>query len=212
MGQGRWKGGPLNSAGRPLTIALIAGAVVASLATGSFNSDFVRGPLYQAMLFASPGVPPWSQILQGEVWRLVTPIFLHYGFVHLAFNSYMLYQFGSTLERKFGTPWLAAFVLISAVISNVAQYTMALEFYQRVGAGVFGGFSGVVYALFGFFWIRGRVDFTGGLFLQPSTVWILLGWLVICYTGMLGPVANEAHLAGLIVGMAWGAYPELVKR
>jgi GlpG protein len=62
----------------------------------------------------------------------------------------------------------------------------------------------VVYALAGYVWMRGKYDRASGLFLDPQTVTILLVWLVICFTGAVGHVANGAHLIGLIVGVVWG--------
>jgi GlpG protein len=64
--------------------------------------------------------------------------------------------------------------------------------------------SGVVYALAGYVWIRGRYDRASAVGLNQQSVTILLVWLVICYSGVVGPVANEAHVVGLIVGMLWG--------
>ncbi len=40
----------------------------------------------------------------GQVWRLVTPIFIHGGLLHLVVNSYALYAIGPTVERLYGSP------------------------------------------------------------------------------------------------------------
>jgi GlpG protein len=75
--------------------------------------------------------------------------------------------------------------------------------YLIVGPA-FGGMSGVVYALAGYVWMRGKYDRTSGLYLDSQSVTILLVWLVVCFTGAVGPVANSAHVAGLITGVVWG--------
>jgi GlpG protein len=62
----------------------------------------------------------------------------------------------------------------------------------------------VVYALAGYVWMRGKYNPASGLFIDRQSVAILLIWLVVCYTGVIGPVANGAHVVGLLVGMAWG--------
>jgi len=64
--------------------------------------------------------------------------------------------------------------------------------------------SGVVYGLLGYIWIRGKFDPASGLYLHSSTVVMMLLWLVAGFTGWLGPIANGAHLGGLVMGMAWG--------
>jgi GlpG protein len=48
--------------------------------------------------------------------------------------------------------------------------------------------------------------------LYPQTVWIMLGWLVLCMTGLVGPIGNAAHVAGLLVGMAAAAAPIYLRR
>jgi GlpG protein len=75
--------------------------------------------------------------------------------------------------------------------------------YAIVGSD-FGGMSGVVYALVGYVWMRGKYDRGSGLFIDRTNLMISLIWLVLCFTGAMGAVANFAHLAGLIAGTAWG--------
>jgi membrane associated rhomboid family serine protease len=53
-------------------------------------------------------------------------------------------------------------------------------------------------------WIRGKYDRASGLYLDPQSVQWLLIWLVICYSKLVGNVANTAHVAGLAIGVVWG--------
>ena len=69
----------------------------------------------------------------------------------------------------------------------------------------FGGMSGVVYGLIGYAWIRGKLNPASGIGLDQRSLIFSLVWLVACFTGVLGAVANYAHLGGLILGMALGA-------
>jgi GlpG protein len=137
------------------------------------------------------------EVFAGEVWRLFTPIFIHFGPIHLIFNLMWLYQLGCMIEARQSSGQLLAIVAVTALCSNLAQYYVTDH-------ATFGGMSGVVYGLAGYVWIRGTYDRASGLFLDSQNVVMLLAWLVICYTGIMGPVANTAHLAGLIVGMVWG--------
>jgi GlpG protein len=148
---------------------------------------------------APPGADRWqglSQIAHGQVWRLVTPIFIHFGIVHLLFNMLWLLDLGAMIERQRGVWFLALLVLAAAIPSNLAQYHYA-------GAG-FGGMSGVVYALFGYVWMKSRFAPQDGLHLPQTTVFIMLAWLFICMTGRVGHIANTAHVVGLLIGMAVG--------
>jgi len=137
------------------------------------------------------------EVSQGQFWRLITPIFIHYGPLHLIFNMMLFYQLGSMIEARQNSLFLLAFIAVSAALSNFAEY----YFYHHIN---FGGMSGIVYALAGYIWIRGKYNRASGLFLSKQTVTSLLIWLVVCFTGIVGPVANGAHLAGLITGMVWG--------
>jgi GlpG protein len=67
--------------------------------------------------------------------------------------------------------------------------------------------SGVVYALFGYVWMKGRFEPHLQMGVMPQTVTIMLVWLVACMTGLLGPIANAAHVAGLAAGLVAGYAP-----
>jgi len=92
-------------------------------------------------------------------------------------------------------------VLAAAAISNVAQTVMR--------GPMFGGMSGVNYALFGYVWMKHRFQPSEGLSIPSSTVVLMIAWLFLCMTGALGPIANAAHVAGLLSGMAFGVIPLL---
>jgi GlpG protein len=178
-----------------LTYLLIIASVVATIYT-QMGKDFERLlPLLISGYTRSEGFLP--EVFQhGEVWRLFTPMFIHFGILHIVFNMMWLYQLGSMIEARQGWFVFLLLVLVSQVVSGIAQYLI-------VGP-VFGGMSGVVYALLGYVWVRGKYDRNSGLFLHPQTLTYMLIWLVLCFTGILGPIANWAHLGGLATGMAWG--------
>lgn len=137
-----------------------------------------------------------SEIRQGQVWRLVTPIFMHFGWIHLIFNMMWLADLGSMIERSKGTWFLVLLVLLTAVVSNLGQYLVSSPY--------FGGMSGVVYALLGYAWMLSRYDPSKGVRLHQTTVTMMLVWFVLCFTGVLGPIANTAHAVGLGLGVGWG--------
>lgn len=149
----------------------------------------------------------WAAILpevqHGEIWRLVTPIFIHMSFMHILFNMMWLVDLGSMIEARQKTSTLALLVLALAVISNLAQYMMA--------GPAFGGMSGVVYGLLGYIWIRGKLDPASGLFLHKTTVTMSMIWFFFCFVSSQ-QVANWCHTGGLLSGMAWGYLSSLGKK
>ncbi len=175
-----------------VTIALIALSVIASLPS-LLDPRAVIGVL----LVNQPGTPFFSSLASGELWRLVTPIFLHFGVLHILFNMMWMWDLGRGLESIKGSAFLAAFVAASGIASTLLQYAITASPF-------FGGMSGVVYALLGYVWMQGRYNPAFGLALHQSTVIMMLAWYVLCWTGLLGPIANWAHTGGLALGVAWG--------
>ena len=136
------------------------------------------------------------EIKRGEVWRLVSPILIHFGIMHILFNMFWVRDLGALFEARLGSIYFAVFVIVVGAISNYAEYAIG---HHRM----FGGMSGVVYGLIGYAWIRGQLDPGAGVRLsREDWIWALI-WFVICFTGWLGPIANWAHGGGLVTGMAW---------
>ena len=162
---------------------------------------FISDP-YLAML-NSPFSNPVPEVRNGEIWRLVTPIFLHFGFMHILFNMLCLMDFGSMVEARQNSWLLALLALVFAVVPNLAQYFWS--------GPVFGGMSGVTYGLAGYIWIRGKCDPGSGLFLHRSTVTMLIVWLFLGFAGLTGS-ANAVHATALLLGMAWGYLSSLSYR
>ncbi len=142
--------------------------------------------------------PVLPEILSGQLWRIFTPIFLHFGVFHIVFNMMWTWELGRIIEQKQGRVILLSVCLLSGAVANLAQYW--------VSGPVFGGMSGVVYALFGYIWIQGLTNLRFGIRLNPAIVYLMMGWFVVCWTGILEKlfglsVANAAHTAGLVSGV-----------
>ena len=178
-----------------MTLMVTAGAI-------SLLSRFGRDD--QIFEFFSLAGGPLGSIRSGQIWRLVTPIFLHMGLLHLAFNLYWTYQFGLLIESYVGTGKMLGFVCMIAIISNLGQY--------YVSGASFGGLSGLNYGFFGYLWIKSRFDPTSRLQIPESLVIFFLIWLVLCAFNLFGPVANTAHFTGLLVGIVAAGIPLLLRR
>ena len=177
----------------PLTLVLILISVVVFFWSGAGNHLEAIHTLFISEYTRAAGLP---EIRAGQVWRLFTPIFIHYGYVHILFNMLWLWDLGSMIETRQGSLQLALLVLIIAACSNVGQYFFS--------GPVFGGMSGVVYGLLGYVWLRGKFDPGSGLFVHPTTVWMMIAWFFLCLSGVIPNVANMVHAIGLGMGVAWG--------
>jgi GlpG protein len=182
-----------------VTAGLMVICVVVFLLTGmGEKTDVVRYLTFTPIvlvknIYVYGGV---SAIWQGQPWRLFTPMFLHFGLMHIFFNLWWLKDLGTTIERVFSARYLLIFVLVTAAFSHVLEYAMS-------GPTTFGGMSGVVYALFSFIWIRGRLDPSFPYRMPQQLATFMLIWLGLGFTGWVGPIANWVHTGGLIVGSVW---------
>jgi GlpG protein len=193
----------------PVTWSLLAVSVVVS-----FYTDL--GENRRAVeLFLISGPPPaasavdvssdwsvWDDVLAGQIWRLFTPILLHFHPFHLLFNAFWLRDLGVPSERFQGSGQYAVFLLWSALLSNLAQLVLGLS-------PNFGGLSGVVYALMGFLWARGHFDRRSGIAVPTGWVVFFVVSMVLGFTGLLdgllgGSVANYCHAGGFAAGVIYG--------
>jgi GlpG protein len=145
-----------------------------------------------------------SDVLRGQVWRLVTPIFLHGSLAHLLMNMMAMQSLSTLIEIRRGTWRLAGLVLTTAIVSNVAQYL-----YRGPG---FCGISGVALGLFGYLWMKSEFDPGAGIAIPRSSVIMMLVFVGLCLTTDLIPIANAAHLSGLATGMLLGYAPVALRK
>lgn len=195
----QWRRGVL-AGSTPVTLVLIAISVLVALYSqlGSdhasvlylFITEYRVEGLHLEYLADLP------EIRAGQIWRLVTPVFLHFGFMHVFFNLMWLKDLGFAIEKVKGGLFFLFLFLVTAIPSNLGQYYMS--------GPSFGGMSGVVYGFLGYVWMKGRFDPSSGLVLMPGIVTMMMVWFVLCLTGILGPVANMAHGVGLVVGVLVG--------
>lgn len=189
----------------PASYALILISVLVALVSTDFQTPFTFCDKLEPVLkylFIVPG-EAWAAhlglgaIQSGQIWRLFTPMFIHFGPFHLLFNMLWIRDLGAAVERNRGTLRYIVLVLVVSGLSNLTQY-----FWSGPG---FGGMSGVVFGLFGYVWMKSRFDPESGFFMPPNLVFFMLLYLAITLFGALNiPIAHGAHLGGLVVGAAIG--------
>lgn len=189
----RWGDDPVAGIG-PVTLFLVVGSVLVALYSGFGDPA--------TMTIQNLSVEPWDsqqflgRVRAGEVWRLVTPMLIHFGAVHLLFNMMWTWQLGRRIEHNHGSLALIGLVLLSEIPGGIGQYLVSGPSY--------GGMSGVVYGLFGFVWMQARYARGRGYHLDDRSTVLMMAWFVVCATGMFGPVANVAHAGGLVAGLLAG--------
>lgn len=134
------------------------------------------------------GMWPVGIAIGGEWWRLVTAAFLHGSWLHLAFNMYVLFALGPTLERILGHGRYLTLYVLAALGGGVASY--AFSDFRTVSVGA----SGAIFGLMGALVVAGR-----RLRYDITQVLVLLGINVVI--GFVSPGVDwRAHLGGLVTG------------
>lgn len=137
-------------------------------------------------------------IAMGEYWRLVTPMFLHIGVIHILVNSYALYVLGPEVEALFGRARFLSIYLLSGIAGNVMSYA----FTPNLSAGASTAIFGLVGAEMVFFY---RQRETLGAFGQRRLLNILSIIAINLFIGVSsGAVDNFGHAGGFIGGVVLG--------
>lgn len=141
-------------------------------------------------------------ILQGEIWRFVTPVLLHASILHIGFNMYALYSIGPGLERKYGPKSFIYLYLASALWGN----TLSFLFSQRASLGASTAIFGLIAAQ-GVYIYKNR--YLLGQAAKPMLMNILMVIGINLALGLSPGIDNWGHLGGLLGGLfyAWFAGP-----
>jgi len=167
--------------------------VVSALAVAAFTATVAWWCKWDVESYVMSG-----RFWPGEPWRLITSTLLHVNVVHLAFNLYWLWVFGTLIEGVFGSLKTLGLVLLLAAVPSAAEYAL-------LHGGV--GLSGVGYGFFGLLWVLNRRDsrFFGAV--DRATRRLFVWWFFICIATTvleIMPVGNFAHGAGAAVGVLLG--------
>lgn len=191
----------------PWTLILLALSVLGyGLVSLNESLNWVRLLTFQDFVMGEDYIgfrPVAYNVVHGQLWRFITPIFLHFSVFHILFNGLWLWELGRRVEALVGGWGLLKLVFVIALLSNTAQYVWQ-------GASLFGGMSGVIYGLLGYIWWRHRLSPHPYLDIPPGIIVFMLVWLVVCMTGAVSwfadvQIANGAHVGGLLVGVGFGA-------
>ncbi len=149
--------------------------------------------------------------LTGEVWRLLSSVFMHIGLMHLLVNLFSLHALGQVSERLYGPRAFLAVFLMGGVAASLASAwhnlpaALAMAQGQSVFPKVAAGASGAIFALGGVLLVNARwplPDQATRLQFRPLLVVLLLNLgLGFWASG----IDNAAHVGGLVTGLLLGA-------
>jgi membrane associated rhomboid family serine protease len=181
-------------------IAINVAVFLADAATTGFASLGLWGNFGELMPLGWVSAP---EVANGEWWRLVTSMFLHFGVLHIAFNMYALWLFGPILEQLYGRIEYAVIYLLCGLGGSVLTILAAPD-SQAAGA------SGAIFGLFGLAFVvsrrrhlllgpqaRGILSQAGGLLMLNLIITFAVPG--ISWTGHVGGLATGA-LIGLMLG------------
>ncbi|MBB6284555.1 rhomboid family intramembrane serine protease [Geobacillus subterraneus] len=180
--------------------------------TGDVRSLFRLCPVVSTVLLAHIGLwflfvlpltalePIWQHVIgtngairDGEYWRLISPLVLHYDFNHMAANSLSLWLFGPWLERALGKGKFLLLYIGGGFGANVATVLLLPPMYSHVGA------SGAIFALFGMYSYLAL--FRRDLLAPKHTQLLLVIVAIHLLLSLLEPDGNlMAHLFGFATG------------
>jgi membrane associated rhomboid family serine protease len=177
----------------PVTTGVVVVSIVLTLAFWAWR----HGGWNAATPFFDVVHPQPHEVWGGKWWALVASAFLHGDPIHLAFNLYWTWRLGGPSEHFVGGARWALFFVASAAFASWAELLVT----EHLGVGL----SGFGYAYFGFAWRRQKTDRRWSGILKPDEPFQWLAWGLLCFVltfTKTWPVANWAHVGGLVFGLA----------
>lgn len=158
-----------------------------------FLLDFV--PAIGSLIYEN-GVFVNFLVANGEIWRIVTAVFLHGGFLHLLFNMFSLFLFGPELEKIVGKARFITIYLIAGIVGNMATFLIQPPYYASLGAsgaifGIFGAFGALIY------YTRRTMPMLRQMILPIIVISVIM-------TFLQSNVNATAHIGGLVAGFILG--------
>jgi len=182
-----------------LIVAMFVVEVVAggpgSLMTGPPNDTLVR--LGASVALYPSGGGGVIGIATGQYWRLLSSMFLHAGIIHIAFNAYALWIFGTVIEQELGTLRMLLIYFVTGIVAGAASYA-----FGPLAVGV--GASGAIFGLFGAFvtynYRRRHLAIAAARLRAAVTLVVLNMVLALSIPG----IDWRAHVGGFIAGLVAG--------
>lgn len=170
---------------------------------------FLISLLFQSLILNFGLIP--EKVLNGEVWRLVTSMFLHENILHILMNMLALYFFGSILESRVGRIKFLVIYLFGGIIGGFVFILFSffpLSLIPALGVSYYSngiGASGAIFAIGTLLALMIPNLRVGFLFIpiQTTLFYSIILWFIILAIISLfsGHIGNSAHLGGIIAGV-----------
>ncbi len=181
-----------------LIAACVAVYVAVALAGQTYGYPLNVGLVTQPDEVLAQGALLPAAVAGGEVWLLLTSMFLHSGFIHLALNMLSLYFLGSFVEQAFGRSRFLALYLCSGLAGGIAY--LYFGDFGRPAVGASGAIFGLLGGVLGYSLRNGTFSWQNPLIRQ-----LLILTALNLYFGFSVPnISNTAHIGGLVGGAAFG--------
>jgi membrane associated rhomboid family serine protease len=149
-----------------------------------------------------------------EPWRFLTSMFIHASFIHIFFNAYALFMFGSFLEQKVSAKDYLLIYLGAGLLGGMLYFLTTLSPWPPLCEGVGGvavfcsalGASGAIYGIMGAVAVLMPDLRLFVLFFPMSIRQAVVLWFIMEFLGVFdttGGIASAAHLGGLFFGLAY---------
>jgi len=167
-----------------------------------YGLQYLSQAVLQFDLPAALGEKANDLILAGQIWRLITPVFLHGSILHIAFNMYALFVFGPGLEQYYGHWRYLLLYFIGGYAGNVLSFLISPNPSLGASTAIFGLVAAEIVFIY-----RNRLLFGN----RSRNMLINLGLVVVVNLalGLQPGIDNWGHLGGIIGGFifAWFAGP-----
>jgi membrane associated rhomboid family serine protease len=190
------------TSGTRLLLIAIGAVFVLEVIVGGPGS-LVQGPSARDLI--DLGAENRILVAQGQYWRLFTSMFLHAGIIHVAFNAWALYVFGSVLERDIGRVRFIAIYLSTGLFASATSYALLADVTNVAELGAVSvGASGAVFGVLGAFFIYNWRRRDQALANARVNQIIPLLVLNLILTFAVGFIDWRAHVGGLVAGIVGG--------
>jgi len=179
--------------------------------------------------FVYGSLSTWD-LIHGQVWRLITYMFLHGGTTHLLVNMFILWMLGAHLERQLGTRPFLTLYFVAGVLGGLCEAGFNAVMFGLYGDGRFlllptvGASAGVMGVLMAFACLNPRAEFLI-MFIVPMEAWLAALFYALYETWPIimdivyGPspvrsdnVAHAAHFGGMVMGLLWIKWGSIMDR